>query len=375
MKSANLDLIKSINRDLVLETIRTVQPISRAAIAKKIGMSRSTVSLIVDELIAQKFVYEIGLGSSTKEGGRRAIQLGFNPSSAYGIGIEMTSKGYLIGVSDLDGSMMTQSKHEENAPTLESIRDNVLKTLEKADIPLSKVITVGFCMPGLTNSVDGIVVDSPELGWKDVHLAEKFHKLMNKPIFVNNDVNCAALGERWLGASKQCDDFIYISIRSGIGSAIVANGKLVQGKDFMAGELGYFALEEDLMYQEVNTLGNFGTFDKKVSLEALEQYASTIELLFEQYLDGETSAIRVVQRFINHLSLGIANMVSLLNPEMVIIGGGLGSSLNAILPDIRAMVQRITPIQTQIEHSQVGEHSGVLGIISDSFERVQSLRN
>ncbi|MFC5402209.1 ROK family transcriptional regulator [Cohnella soli] len=374
MKSANLDLIKKINRDLVLDTIRIDQPISRASISQKIGLSRSTVSLIVDELIAKKFVSETGLGSSTREGGRRAIQLSFNPSSAYGVGIELNEKGYLICVSDLDGKIVSLVKYKEK-PVLEKIRDHLLETVEQADVPLDKVISVGFCVPGLTNSVDGIVVGAPELDWNDVHLAAQFRKLLDKPVFINNDVNCAALGERWLGACQNVDEFIYISIKAGIGSAMVCNGKLVQGKDFMAGELGYFAFEEDLLSQKVNTLGHFGTFDKKVSVDALSQYASSIGEVFEQYKRNEIQAVRVVQRFINHLSLGIANMVSLLNPEKVIIGGELGTYMEELLPEVRQTVERITPIQTRIEPTQVGENSGVLGIISYSFDNVQDVIN
>ena len=173
MKSANLDLIKKINRELVLETIRTDQPISRASIAKKIGLSRSTVTSIVDELIEKKFISEIGLGNSTKEGGRRAIQLGFNPRSAFGIGVELTAKGYFIGISDLDGAIVSQARFKMTS-SLEEIRDNILKTIDQANISLEKVISIGFCVPGLTNSVDGIIVDAPELNWKDVRLADNF---------------------------------------------------------------------------------------------------------------------------------------------------------------------------------------------------------
>jgi len=92
MQKGSLEYLKKINRDLVLESIRADQPTSRAKIAKKLNLSRSTVSLIVDELIAKKFVIETGLSSSTKEGGRRAIELGFNPRSAFGVGVELQEK-------------------------------------------------------------------------------------------------------------------------------------------------------------------------------------------------------------------------------------------------------------------------------------------
>jgi glucokinase len=240
---------------------------------------------------------------------------------------------------------------------------------------METVIAVGFCIPGLTNSKDGIIVDAPELGWKKVRFVDQIKQQLDKPIYINNDVNCAALGERWVGGAKDLDDFIYISIGlgSGVGSAIVANGSLVHGKDFMAGEIAYLIQEEDVSRQQVNAAGEFGVFEKKISGKSLSGIESSVEALFQGYERGEPSSVATVNRFVTHLSIGIANMVSLLNPEMVILGGELSGYLSPVLQEIQAVVRKITPIETMIDIAKTGTEAGVLGVIAYAFDLEQNI--
>lgn len=374
VRKGNLEFFKKINRDLVLETIRSHQPISRAKVAQRLNFSRSTVSSIVDELIAKKFVVETGLGSSTKEGGRRAIELGFNPKSGFGVGVELTAAGLLVCITDLDGNVMRKERWDAGSD-FKTIYDCILASLERASVQMDTVIAVGFCIPGLTNSKKGIIVDAPELGWKDVPFVEEMKKFLDKPIYVNNDVNCAALGERWVGGAKDLDDFIYIYIGlgSGVGSAIVANGNLVHGKDFMAGEIAYLIQEEDVSRNRVNAAGEFGVFEKKVSGKSLAENESSVQALFQGYEQGEPRSVQTVNRFVTHLSIGIANMVSLLNPEMVILGGEVAGYLKPVLNEVRSNVSRMTPIQTTVEITAMGPEAGVLGVIAYAFDQEQNV--
>ncbi|WP_433939967.1 ROK family protein [Paenibacillus lautus] len=374
MRKGNLELLKKINRDLVLETIRSQQPISRAKVAQRLNFSRSTVSSIVDELIAKKFVVETGLGSSTREGGRRAIELGFNPRSGFGVGVELMASGLLISITDLDGNVVWKGSSDAGND-FKTIYECVLASLDKASISMDAVIAIGFCIPGLTNSKKGIIVDAPEFGWKDLHFVDEMKKYLAKPIYVNNDVNCAALGERWVGGAKDLEDFIYISIGlgSGVGSAIVANGNLVHGKDFMAGEIAYLLQEEDLSRDQMNVAGQFGVFEKKISGKSLAEDESSVQALFQRYAQDELHSVQTVSRFVTQLSIGIANMVSLLNPEKVILGGEVARYLDPVLDEIRSNVGRMTPIQTTVEISRMGTEAGVVGVVAYAFDQEQNI--
>lgn len=374
MKKGSLEHLKKLNRHLVLETIRSDQPISRAQVAQKLNLSRSTVSAIVDELISKKFVMETGLGSSTREGGRKAIELGFNPRSGFGVGVELLLKGMFICISDLDGSIVWKERWE-TGKDFRTMYECILSSLEKASILMDDVIAIGFCIPGLTNCKEGIIVDVPEFGWKNVRFVDEMKKYLSKPIYINNDVNCAALCERWIGGAKDLEDFIYIYIGpgSGVGSAIIANGNLVLGKDFMAGEIAYFLLEEDVVNNRVNMPGEFGTFEKRISGSALAGSEGSVQQLFRAYEQGEPKSVLAVNRFITSLSIGIANMVSLLNPEKVIIGGEVSGYMQPVLNEIQSKVTTMTPIQTTIETAKVGSEAGAIGVIAYAFELEQNI--
>jgi glucokinase len=372
MKKVNMEFLKRVNRSLVLDTIRADQPISRAKVAKKLNLSRSSVSAIVDDLIAKKFVMERGLGSSTKEGGRPGVELEFNPKSGFGVGVHIKKTGMLLCITDLEGQIVLQeSIGAWNG--YESLSQSIEHCLLRASVPPERLIAISFCMPGLTNSVQGVVIDAPDLGWKNVNFLEGIKSYVTKPVYINNDVNCAALAERWLGATKNIDDFVYISIGTGVGSAIVANGSLIQGKDFMAGEIGYFVMEQDLHLQSVNKFGEFGVFEKKISKLALTQHAESVASLFDSANTDQHTA-KVVDDFVTNLSLAIANIVNLLNPEKVMIGGGeVAPYLQPILHRIQAEVAALTPIQTSVELSDMGEESGALGSISFAFDQEQQI--
>ncbi|MFE5321833.1 ROK family protein [Paenibacillus sp. NPDC056579] len=374
MKKGSLEHLKKLNRHLVLETIRSNQPISRAKVAQKLNLSRSTVSAIVDELISKKFVMETGFGSSTREGGRKAIELRFNPRSGFGVGVELLLKGLFICITDLDGYVVWKERWETDKD-FRTIYECILSSLDKASVLMDAVIAVGFCIPGLINCKEGIIVDVPEFGWKNVHFVDEMKKYLAKPIYINNDVNCAALCERWVGGAKDLDDFIYIYIGlgSGVGSAIVANGSLVLGKDFMAGEIAYFLLEEDVSSNRMNMPGEFGIFEKKISGSALAGIEGTVQQLFRAYKKGEPSSILAVNRFVTSLSVGIANMVSLLNPEKVIIGGEVSDYMQPVLNEVQSKVSKMTPIQTTIETAMVGSEAGAIGVIAYSFELEQNI--
>ncbi|TBL75276.1 ROK family transcriptional regulator [Paenibacillus thalictri] len=374
MQKGTLELIRRLNRDLVLGIIRAGQPVSRAEIARRLGLSRSTVSAIVDEFIAKHFVVESGLGASTKEGGRRAIELSFNPDSGYGVGIELQRGGLKLCIANLDGAVCFQQTAVSTDNCSEAVSRHIAEAVRQAGLTMEQLIAVGVSVPGLTDSLNGIIVDSPVLGWKGIAFAAELESMINVPVFLNNDVNCAALGERWLGAVKQIDDFIYFYIGHGVGMALVAGGQLVYGKDYMAGEIAYFAQTADLSgHIPVNRLGDFGVYEKKVSISGLTGRGAgdTLEALFQGFAEGREPNVRVVKELIEDLSLGIANSVSLLNPEKVIIGGDTAPYIAPFLNELQCNVSQLTPIRTGIELSQLGTCASVLGAIAYGLERVR----
>lgn len=367
-------LIKNSNYSLVLELIRSKQPISRAMISKKLGLSRSTVSSIVDELLQKKIIVELGLGQSTKEGGRRGIELGFNPKSAFGIGVDIGGTKILMVITDWDGEIVYKVKVKVSS-SIDEIIKLIKHCIQNSGIDENLIIAMGVGVPAITNSKTGLVIDSPALGWKNIELKQQLQAHFSFPIFVNNDVNCAALGERWLGSGDNVRDMVFIAFGTGVGCAIVSKGELVEGHTFSSGEIGYLIDIEDVNNGCVNRMGSFGTFENKVSGTALSKHGFKAVELFQQYKQGVPSAVKVIHDLIMHVSIAIANICTLLNPEKIVIGGGVSDSFPVIIEEIKKQVTRFTPLYSEIELAQLGTEAGGLGAIAYAFQKLQEVNS
>lgn len=369
-RTGNLDLIKKINRSLVLELIREEQPISRAVIAKKLGLSRSTVTSVVNELLKKKFVIELGLGDSTKEGGRRGIELGFNPKSGYGIGVDIGRTRTLIVISDLSGQPAFKQEAKTTA-TIEQTINLIKEAIAQSGIDEASILGMGIGLPGIVNSATGVIIDVSALNWGSINVIEKVSPHFRFPVFVNNDVNCAAMGERWLSRDGWADNLFFIAIGTGVGSAIIANGELIEGHHFSAGEINCYIDREDIKAGRTNQPEGIGAFEQQVSGTALSRTGFTPEELFAGYRAGEQEPVRIIREFVEHLSIVIANVASLLNPQRVIIGGGLAGSMDAVIGEIRERVGRLTTIRTDIQLARLGTDAGGLGAVAYVFQKLQ----
>ncbi|HZG84312.1 ROK family transcriptional regulator [Paenibacillus sp.] len=369
-KTGSLELIKNINRSLVLEQIRNHQPITRAEIAKRLNLSRSTVSLIIDDLIEKKFVVELGFGDSTREGGRRGMKLGFNPKSAYGVGVDIGGTKILMALTDLDGNVV----HKEKRPTvfeIPAVIEAIQDFIAQAPVDAERIIAMGIGVPGTFDKNTGVLIDSPALGLHGVNLKGEIEPHFPFPVFLGNDVNLAALGERWRGAGDNADDVVLIALGTGVGGAIIANGELVLGHRSMAGEIGYFITPEEIRQGVVSRPDQFGAFEDKTSGTALNKYGVTAEELFERYEKGDPDTKEIVESFIVEMTAAIANVASLLNPEKVIIGGGVSESLGSVIESIKKKVDECSPNKTAIELARLGGDAGAIGAIAYAFQQIQ----
>lgn len=365
--AAHHDLIKKINRSLILKEIKTEQPISRAQIAKKLSLSKSTVSAIVDELLTKKLVIELGEKSSPKGGGRPALMLGYNPDSAYGIGLDIDRVRILVIISNLVGDIVFK-KVVKMTNQVNEIIDLVKQCIREANIPEEKIIGMGIGVPGRTDREK--VFSAKALNWTNLNLQELFSPHFSFPAFINNDVNCAGLGEKWLDPVG-IKNLFFIEIGQSIGSAIISDGNLIYGHSYQAGEIAYNISQSDIENNRFNLLGQTGVFESKISGSALSRSGYPADVLFQKYSQGEKEVISIVESFVTELSIFIANSINLINPEKVIIGGGVSESMEIVINQIRDMVMNLTPIKTNITLARLGGDAGALGAIAFAFEQVE----
>jgi glucokinase len=366
--AGSLELIKRINHLLVLDTVKNCQPVSRAQIAKKLKLSKTTVLSITNHLIERKFIYELGESASAKGGGRPCMMLGFNQKSAYGVGVDIGGTKTLIIITDLAGDIVLMNKYK-TTNKIEEIVGLTKACIQEANLNEKDIIGLGIAVPGTT--MGGTVIQAKHLKWSNFDLQSSMQAYLSFPIFVNNDVKYALMGERWLGSGENSDNIFFIAIGTGIGSAILSEGNLVIGHDNRAGEICYQTSREDLANHRLNVWGKSSVFEEKVSGTALNRHNYPAETLFELGAKGSEEVRPILKNFIEDLSVVIANVVSLLNPEFVIIGGGVSESMGEVIGEIQEMVCELTPIKTKIRLATLGGKAGALGAIAYTLEQVE----
>lgn len=368
-RTATVEYVKRINRSLVLDMIKECQPVSRAQIARDLSLSKTTVSLIVDDLLKKSMIIELGECSAGKGAGRPAWMLGFNPDSTYGVGVSITPNETLLIITNLLG----HSVFETVMPTtnqLSVLIDHIQHSIAESGLANQTISGLGISIPG-TVSQDGIVLHSGTLNWHHYNANSILQPRFPYPVFLSNDANCAAMGERWLGAGKGTDDMLFLSIGNGVGGAIICGGKVVDGSRSLAGEICYQIGTDDVRQRRFNVLGQTGVFEQKVSAHTLSKDYGSCQALFDAYCAGESLARTTVSQFVLELSVVLANFIGLLNPERVILGGPVIEAMSGVIQEIRDTAVALSPMHAEISLASLGKRASAFGAIANIFERIE----
>lgn len=362
--TGSLELIKRINRQLILDKIKKEQPVSRAWLARELALSKTTVGAICDELLASRMIVDLGEKGPQKGSGRPAKMLGFNPLSAYGLGVDLHPDRALAVATDLEGRIL----YRIQAPAPEGpdqIAALARRCAQEAGAAMEDVAALGVSVPGTVDK-KGRVIRANSLCWQDYDLQSALAERLPCRIAVNNEANCAALGERWRGAAMQAEDLLYIALGEGVGGAVISEGRLIYGACSRAGEIGYLLSEQQTVQGPHNELGKPGVFEHKL-IELLQGGGLGPEQAVAAYARGEEPACGMIRQFIQLLSWAIANLVCLLNPEIVVIGGAAAQHLSPALPAIRAVSASLTPVRAQVALGALGPWASAVGAVAGAL--------
>lgn len=373
-------LLRAINRSAILEILRQRSPISRSQLAKVSNISLPTVMRIVDDLIEERLVRETG--KKRMGPGRPASLVEFDGQAFAIVGIDLGGTKLYGTVADLSGTVQHSlyRTHEENqAQTngdyLAGLRRFIERLLEMPRPDGQQIRGIGVGAPGVTIVPEGIVTWAPSLGWRDLPLQEHLRDYFELPVIVENDVNLAALGEWGFGAGKGSSSMVAMTLGTGIGAGIIIDGAIYRGFNQAAGEIGY-------MIPSVNYLGRsyegFGALEMLASGSGIAALGETLRreaglsqpgekidapFVFACSKAGESWAQQVLDETAEYLALAIANLSTILNPELVVIGGGVASSAYPMLERIRERLQGVIPYAPRLELSQLGREAAVMGAI------------
>lgn len=325
LRAGSKQLIREINQSIVLNAIRAHGALSRTDIAAIANLSLATVSGITAELIEAGLIYEQTNGVST--GGRRPILLALNANAGYVVGIKLTETEAVAVLTDLGATVVARHAEpiDDHEPSAIVAR---LVSAVRALTPAARgrpVFGVGVGLAGVVNRMHALVHYATYFGWRDVPLAELLEARLDMPVVIDNDVNALTAAEQWFGAGRGVEHFLVISLGRGIGLGMVLDGRLYRGAGGGAGEFGHTTVVPD---GPRCACGKAGCLETLVSDPALAQRAAnvlgrsvTIGQALDLALQGDAAIQGIFTAAGRTLGLAVANLVNVLNPALIIIGG------------------------------------------------------
>lgn len=376
-RSATASLIRRLNRTAVLDLIRECSPISRSEIARQLNMSMPTVMRVVDKLYQEDLVR--WSGDSLPTGGRPGSLLEFNAEGYAVVGVDLGGTKMFGTVANLGGSIQSEIYRpwECNDPqeALEQVCDLISDLLARPRPPQQQVRGIGVGAPGVTFFESGVVAWAPSLGWRDLPLRDILTERFGLPVVVENDVNLAALGEYSFGAARGASSAVCIAVGTGIGAGIVIERKIYRGFTQSAGEVGY--LPPDVSYLGRHYAG-FGALESIASGSGVERRARQLlqelnlplpeqgpsaEEVFKAARLGQNWAVRVVDETVDYLAFTVAVISAVLDPEIVVLGGGVARSADMLIEPILRKLEGVIPSLPRLVASRLGYRATVLGAI------------
>ena len=377
--------MRQVNRSAILELIRQGSPIARSEISRLLKLSMPTIIRIVDELIEDGLVRSIGVTAGAAGRPRELLEYDKNGSSV--IGIDLGGTKLYGALANIGGEILEEIQEQQNFSTGEQsyllVKEMIRSLIRMAKQTQQKLLGVAVGVPGVTHFREGVVEWAPSLDWRNFPLKQRLEECSHVPILVENDVNLAALGEQWFGTGKGVNNMILLAIGTGMGAGLIIDGALYRGHNESAGEVGY-------MVSGIETLGQkydgFGAMESIVSGTAVAERARkllqghgsknqmdslTAADVFAAARLGEGWARQVVEETADHISLTIINIASLLDPELIVLGGGVASSGDLLIPAIQQRIQGVIPHVPRIEASVLGTRATVMGATCMTVHRAK----
>ena len=379
-RTGSLETLRRLNRLRVIHALRDEGLISRADIARRTGLSRSTVSSLVSELQSDGLVVERTEAATAygDQGGRPPILLSFDASAGVAVGIDFDHHHVRVAVSDLSSRILAEREQRLDTDHLaheglDAAADLVQRLLEEAGVDPARVIGAGMCLPGPEHRPTGVVGSTAILpGWVGVAAADEMRRRLDMPILVDNDANLAALAEAAFGAGRGAKDLVYMMISSGIGAGLVLNGRLYRGTEGLAGELGHVLVDAD---GPVCRCGNRGCLETVAGTDALadllrRSHGDDLDgrMIVRLAHEGDLGCRRVLSDAGRAIGRAAAMLVNILNPELLIVGGDLSEAGDFLLDGVRESLGRAA-LPTAAEAATVvagslGDRAEVLGAIA-----------
>ena len=396
-RTGNQALVREINLSAIMNRLHKRAPVSRSALAEMTGLNKTTVSSLVQELIENKFVREIGF--DTAGTGRPARLLELDPEAGCIISAEIIDTGFISVIcANFTNKIVWRTKEtfDHNSypqTTIHRLFTLLHRAIDATSSLYGPVLGLAVGVPGLVDHKSGTLLFAPNLNWENVPLGVLLREEFGRLVFVDNEANLAALGEYYFGAAKECNNALYVSGSVGIGGGIIHGGQLLTGATGFAGELGHMIIDPQ---GEPCSCGSRGCWETLVSQTAIFSRVQqaidlhqptilsnqdngnsgqlTVNALAEAARVGDRLTLSVLEEIACYLGIGIASLVNVLNPELVVLGGIHCSLGDFMLPTVNRELQqralRWSAKATQVVLAQQGPDACVMGGLARVYQAI-----
>jgi glucokinase len=361
----------------LLEEVSRRPAIQLKALAKKLSLTPASVRNQTGRL------RRAGLVVPSVD--RRGIRL--NPDYGCLVGIDMGASHLHFALADFSGEIIadtTEKVQPEDGPrrTIRQIKKGIYRLIPPGK--RNRLRAVAMAVPSAVDPRNGLVLMANNLpGWKNINLKRELEKEFRLPVCIDNDANMAAIGERWRGVARGLENFVFIALGTGIGSGIFANGQLYVGRTGAAGELQFLNVEWPRWNEDFGVTGYFESYASGQGIATLgrklmkargsSQSAGLAEtrdayFVFEAFRQGNSKARKTLETIFTILGVGVANIVGVLDPDMIVLGGGISRGApEFMLQTVAGVAKKIQPNCPSIRISKLGDQAQTCGAIYSSL--------
>ncbi|HEY2937359.1 MAG TPA: ROK family transcriptional regulator [Gaiellaceae bacterium] len=359
-------LLKDLNQRTVLETIRAGAPISRAEISRRAGISKPTVSVALQSLLDGGLVRETAASPGRPTYG--AVFFELVPEAALVLGLDLGARFLRGAICDLEGEIRARQDVELAVPSADAALDVFAdlrgSLVEATGLPTELIDTVVVGVPGVIHTDGGVRLAGPLVGLEGMDVAAELGRRLGLRVTVENDVNLAALGEQWRGVARGVDDFVFLSIGTGLGAGVVVRGELQRGHHGAAGEVDFIRVgrEEDID----PCAAAVSDFTAALAAGAATSLTPPYDArdVFAAARAGDAVARQVVDEEARRIALHIAPIAGVTDVALVVIGGGIGANGDLLLDPIRELLAEWLPYPPRVEVSSLGEAAVLTGALA-----------
>jgi predicted NBD/HSP70 family sugar kinase len=373
--------LRELSEQQILETIFHEGPITRPQLAERAALSKATVGAVVDRLEQAGVIRATGPLHGLR--GRSPIAYVVRENAGFVVGVDIGGTSIRAGAADIFGELICDEQQPTTKHGARAVSGQVMeiagRTVERARATHERLLAVGISTPGVVDQVSRRVTSlaynvSPDGGLDSLGMIGSRFEV---PVVIENNVNLAAVGEKWFGLARGVSTMVFIAVGAGVGMGIIIDDELVRGAHGAAGEIAYLPLVGDPfdprhrlhggLEDEVGAAGILAAFNERSDAA----HARSAQEVFELAGTGNGDARTVVEHVASRLGAAIGTVCAILDPELVVLGGGIGSSPLLLRP-VRGAAAALVPITARIEASQLGDRAALQGAIAVALHAARS---